>query len=272
MIEGEKLVSLRKHYASEKQSLEYCLKTYSIHEQKAQECIARFNKFSRVGQDSKILEIGAAQGSLLIALKRLGYDCEGIEPSEDALKVAQKMKAEFDIDIKLSKGFAEHLPFDDQQFDFVIAISVLEHVLDPQSVMKEVFRILKPGGTFYFSTTSCLCPWQGEIRYLPFFSWYPNSLKRKIMKYAQVHLPSLIGYTDTPAVNWFTPFSIKKMLKKAAFSKIYDTWDVVLAPTSPYLKKGWVRFTLRVIRLNEFTRRMADIVSPAGVQAIAKKI
>jgi 2-polyprenyl-6-hydroxyphenyl methylase/3-demethylubiquinone-9 3-methyltransferase len=228
-------------------------------------------KFSRVMHNPKILEIGAAQGSLLIALTRLGYDCEGIEPGAEALQIAQQMKVELATNIKISKGYAEHLAYHDNQFEYVIAISVLEHVNDPQAVMAEVFRILKPGGIFYFSTTSCLCPWQGEIRYLPCFSWYPNRLKRWIMKYAQSHLPSLIGYTDTPALNWFTPMGTEKMLKRAGFQEIYDTWDVVLSPDSPYLKKSWVRFALRLIKLNKLTRRIADIFSPAGVQAIAIK-
>jgi 2-polyprenyl-3-methyl-5-hydroxy-6-metoxy-1,4-benzoquinol methylase len=265
------MVSLNRHFASEKQTLEFCNNNYSYQEQKSTDCIARFQSIMDLNHNHKILEIGAAQGSMVIAFTRLGYDCVGIEPSAEAIKVSRDMVKIHHTDISMTRGIAESLPFKDEQFDYIIALSVMEHVADPKSVFSEVFRILKPGGAFYFSTTSCLCPWQGEIGLFPCFSWYPNRLKRKIMMWAMQQHPRLIGYTDTPAVNWFTPGGVRRTLQKVGFSKIYETWDVLFPSTSPYLKKKLVRTALRIIRLNTINRRVADVFIPAGTHAIAVK-
>lgn len=47
---------------------------------------------------------------------------------------------------------AHHIPFKDDSFDLVIAQAVLEHVLDPFQCVKEIHRVLKPGGMIYAET------------------------------------------------------------------------------------------------------------------------
>lgn len=46
-------------------------------------------------------------------------------------------------------GVAEELPFEDESFEAVLSIAVLEHVLDPRRAANEIIRVLKPGGTLY---------------------------------------------------------------------------------------------------------------------------
>lgn len=165
----------------------------------------RIKGFTNLQKGAKVLEIGAAQGLSIIAFEELGYECSGIEPWEDALEVSKQLAKNLNMKIDIRKGIAEKLPFADNSFDAVIADSVMEHVKDVECVMSEVFRVLKKGGAFYFSTASAMCPKQGEIRFFPFFSWYPQRLKVKIMNFAVKKKPSLVGYTEAPAINWFTP-------------------------------------------------------------------
>lgn len=69
-------VSLKKHFATEKRDLDYCMKNYSNHERGADVLIRKL----KLDKSMKLLEIGAAQGSLLIALSKRGYDCEALNP------------------------------------------------------------------------------------------------------------------------------------------------------------------------------------------------
>ena len=54
--------------------------------------------------------------------------------------------------LDIRPGVAESLPFEDESVDFVNAYSVLEHVDDPDQVLREVFRVLRRPGAFLFST------------------------------------------------------------------------------------------------------------------------
>lgn len=49
-------------------------------------------------------------------------------------------------------GDAYHLPFPDEFFDVVTAMDFLDHVEDPDRVVRECARVLKPGGHFFFHT------------------------------------------------------------------------------------------------------------------------
>jgi SAM-dependent methyltransferase len=49
-------------------------------------------------------------------------------------------------------GFAEHLPFRSGSIDLVTANMVLEHLVDPLAVFREIARVLRPGGAFVFVT------------------------------------------------------------------------------------------------------------------------
>jgi len=53
-------------------------------------------------------------------------------------------------------------------FDIVLAMSVKEHVQDLDKALEEIYRVLKPGGLFWFYSPSSMCPFQGEIKGFPF--------------------------------------------------------------------------------------------------------
>ena len=194
---------------------------------------------------------------MCVAIQELGYSCSGIEPYEPAIEVAKELAAKYKVGINIEKGFAEDIPKGSSTFDLVIALSVLEHVEDVKTVFSEVMRILKPQGVFYFDTASSLCLHQDEIRFFPFFSWYPQQLKIRIMDWAVKNRPSLVGNT-TPAINWFTPWSAKRLLKESGFIKVYDRWDIINeAPYGPFKK-----IVLRVIKSSSVTKFLADLLVP----------
>lgn len=223
-------LSLGHHEATESRGAEWCFSILPVFRQYQSRLFSRISSVHRLGHSSKILEIGCAQGLLMVALCEKGFSrVVGVEPSAQAIKTSQKLSKALGVKLDILSGRAEKLPFADSSFDLVIASSVLEHVHDPELVIKEVGRVLKPGGAFYFSTTSVLCPHQSEIRYFPCFSWYPDSLKKKIMNWAKIKHPSLIGFTKYPAYHWFSPAGLKKMALKNGFQTFYGRCDILEA-------------------------------------------
>ena len=158
------------------------------------------------------------------------------------------------------------MPFETNSFDLVTAVSVIEHVIDAEKAFQEACRVLKPGGVFWFYTASSMCPKQGEIRRFPLFGWYPDPLKQKIMHWAKRNRPELIGYTDTPAINWFTPRKARRLLLKHGFSRVFDRWDLLAADEN--IRRH--RFLLKLISRSRFLKCVAD-VARAGCSYAAVK-
>jgi len=213
-----------------------------------------------------VLDIGAAQGRGLIALNRLGFTACGVEPWDEAREVAKELAAQENCQIQIEKGWAEDIPFGDDSFDLVIAMSVMEHVVDLEKSLAEIYRVLRPGGLFWFNSASSVCPRQNEIGAFPAFGWYPDAIKRKIMIWAQHNKPELVGYTEAPALHWWTPSKANRLLRGVGFNEIWDRWDLRKLEEESGLRQK----ILRSIKQYRLARFFAD-VAVGGCSYAARK-
>jgi len=90
-------------------------------------------------QNPKILDVGCGTGANLQMLAHFG-EAEGVDISEDALEFCRRKG------LKVQKGLAETLPFDEETYNVVTALDVIEHLDDDIAGLKEMFRVLKTGG------------------------------------------------------------------------------------------------------------------------------
>ena len=98
----------------------------------------------------RILDLGCGGGFLANELARHGHQVWGVDVSADALVVAKKYDSTGSVRYQI--GDAYQLDFGAGFFDVVCAMDFLEHVEEPQKILAEVARVLKPGGEFYFYT------------------------------------------------------------------------------------------------------------------------
>ena len=88
----------------------------------------------------RILDVGCGTGANLLMLAEYG-DAEGVDISEDALAFCRERGLD-----KVRLGAGEQLPYDDGTFDLVTAFDVVEHMDDDLAGLREMRRVLRPGG------------------------------------------------------------------------------------------------------------------------------
>jgi SAM-dependent methyltransferase len=76
----------------------------------------------------------------------------GVDIAESILGTARRATAAAGVEPELVRANLEQLPLGDAEFDLVISIQVLEHLLDPAAAVRELARVLKPGGVLLLST------------------------------------------------------------------------------------------------------------------------
>lgn len=98
----------------------------------------------------KILDMGCGAGFLTHDMAKLGHEVVGIDLSEESLQVAEKLDETGHV--KYLQADVTNVPFPEASFDVVCAMDLLEHVENPQAVVQEAARLLKPDGLFFFHT------------------------------------------------------------------------------------------------------------------------
>jgi len=98
----------------------------------------------------RILDVGCGAGFLSNRMAEFGYQVTGIDLSEDSLVVARKYDTTQNVQYLSANAY--QLPFEDNSFQVVSAMDFLEHVDHPDKVIREISRVLAPGGLFFFHT------------------------------------------------------------------------------------------------------------------------
>lgn len=124
------------------------------------------------------------------------------------------------------------LPIDDAQADFIISISVLEHLSEPQTMLNEAHRILKPQGMFIMQV-----PFQWMIHEAPydFFRYTPFALEKMCKKagFTTIEVLPMAGYFTTRVLkfNYFSSRWIKGSYPRRAltYALLRPIWYVLQA-------------------------------------------
>jgi SAM-dependent methyltransferase len=142
------------------------------------------NRYTRL-ESAKLLEVGSGFGTnLAVWLRHFHVDGYGVEPGGEGFNqgyLASRMLLAangLDPDRVIDSG-GETLPFPDESFDIVYSANVLEHTENPERVLAESLRVLRPGGVLHMEMPNYLSYFEGHymvfqppILWKPMLAWW----------------------------------------------------------------------------------------------------
>ena len=102
---------------------------------------------------ARVLDVGCGGGILSESLAKEGAKVTGIDQGANVIKVAKLHMKESDLDIDYKQlNIEDYFKLNKEKFDVITCLEMLEHVPDPSSIIEKCAKLLKPGGTIFFST------------------------------------------------------------------------------------------------------------------------
>ncbi|MCI0448791.1 MAG: class I SAM-dependent methyltransferase [Chlorobi bacterium] len=108
---------------------------------------ADFIKRLNIPKGAKVLDVACGTGNLAIPAARSGADACGIDIVADLIRQANERAASEKLNAKFEVGDAEALPFNDNEFDYVVTMFGAMFAPRPEVTASELVRVTKPGGT-----------------------------------------------------------------------------------------------------------------------------
>ena len=158
----------------------------------------------------RAVDVGCSAGFIADELALAGARTSGVDIDEPGLAKARARFGER-VDFRLARG--EDLPFEDGSVDVAVLNHIYEHVVDPEAVVADIHRVLRPGGLLYLGVGH---RWQviEPHHRLPLLSWLPRPAADRYMR--------VTGKGPQYYERYYTPAGLRRLFAA------YDVWDYTL--------------------------------------------
>ena len=143
-----------------------------------------------------ILDLGCGDGSLTYLIAKKGGIVTGVDNNELGIKFAeenlQNIKNYGNLIYNFIVASAYEVPFPDDSFDVVVCCEVIEHVHDPEKLIREAHRVLKPSGKFILTTPYRLSEKPSDVNHIR--EYFPGELETIFKKFFRSVEIKLFGH------------------------------------------------------------------------------
>ena len=208
------------------------------------------------GKPLRILDAGCGTGINLKYLQILG-DVYGLDISKDALIFSRNRGLP-----SLICGSADKLPFKNELFDLVLALDVIEHIDEDLSAVRELNRVLKPGGRLILTVPAFQFLWTNHDLALHH--------KRRYTRSGILSILRLGSFENEKATYWnfslFLPVATIRLLKR--FHRSGNEMQTDLAEL-PFHLNGLLQ---ELIRIENWIIERIDLPVGVSVMCICRKV
>jgi ubiquinone/menaquinone biosynthesis C-methylase UbiE len=194
-------------------------------------------------KDRKVLDVGCGAGTDLMRFARGGAIVTGVDISPSAIELARQNFEQQRIPVELREADGERLPFPDDSFDLVYGHGVVQYTANPEALLAECHRVLKPGGEAVFQVYNRV-------------SWL-NALSH-LMKVPLEH-------EDAPVLRKYTVSELRDLLRR--FRDVRIVFERF--PVKSRLHGGWKGLAFNTFFVGTFNALPRRVVERFGWHLLA---
>lgn len=215
-------------------------------------------------QGKTLLDIGCGNGLYTIRFAEGARRTIGLDIADEPLNEARRNRAQLKGGAEFVRASAESLPFSDGTFEVVLAIEVLDHIENQDSILKEANRILNDSGYLVVYVPNKLYPFEthglklgrrtlhGFHGSVPFFSWCPQLLRKKFERARIYRKKEIVSLVER---NGFTVREVDYMYPP--LDRLGSEWA-----------KGFLRKFLATLDSNRFLKRFGMSIFVLAQKAV----
>jgi SAM-dependent methyltransferase len=129
----------------------------------------------------RILDLGSGMGGTSVALGLAGAAPLAFEYNRSYCDIIRLRAGRYELGLPVVNGAGEQLPFADGSFDLAIAWDVVEHVQNPERLLAELARVLRPGGRALLTVINRFA-FRDPHYHMPLLNWLPRPLAEALIE------------------------------------------------------------------------------------------
>ncbi len=209
-------------------------------DRRSRRLIRLLHRFEKYRSSNNFLELGCNAGSVLLRAQALGWKTSGVDIAYAATEYGRA-----NWNLNLHTGTIDSAGYPPGYFDVVYSNATLEHVEHPLATLREVARVLRPGGVFYCNTVN----WDSYKREILGENWFLIAPTHHIHLYTPKNVEMLCAKSDLTHVRtWTTGARVKANAPGSTF----------VTPWYLNLMKGPLSMLTRVTRKGDSIHFLAE--------------
>jgi 2-polyprenyl-3-methyl-5-hydroxy-6-metoxy-1,4-benzoquinol methylase len=222
------------------------------------ERLAQIERLAGSLEQLRLLDLGAGMGGFAVAAALRGANVAASEFNRDYCSITLLRAARHGLTLPILNAVGEALPFGDAGFDAVVCWDVIEHVQDPNLVIGEIARVLRPGGSALVTVINRRA-WSDPHYHMRGINWLPRALAEALIA-RQGRSKVGASFRDMQRLgemHYFGYAAFKRLARRHGF-EVRDMREELLdagALHSPKPARRAIRAVLRALGLEKLAYR-----------------